>query len=108
MMNKEEFLFLLSLRKKILIEADWLIKIGFDINSDCVANLFTISSDIAYHISETLKLGSIVSEYNILSWALESMDQGETPVVEENGAIRKIKNFSDIWNEIERQKHGNN
>lgn len=106
-MNKEEFLFLLSIRKKILIEADWLIKIGFDINSDRAANLFRISSNIAYHISETLKLGKIVSGYDLLSWALESMDQGETPVVEENGTIRKIENFSDLWNEIERQKHGN-
>ena len=100
-MTKKTFLFLLSLRKQLRGEAENLIGIGFDINSDRVGNLFRLSESIEDHIADALKLEPFAYNLNTLTWALEYLDKEEAAKYSADGEDREIKTFDDLWKEIQ-------
>ena len=100
-MTKETFLFLLSLRKQLRGEAENLIGMGFDINSDRVGNLFRLSEAIEDHIADALKLEPFAYNLNTLTWALEYLDKEEAAKYSADGEDREIKTFDDLWKEIQ-------
>ena len=102
-MNKTTFLFLLFLRELLRAEADTLTGIGFDVNSDRVGSLFRMAENIEEHISESVGLKDFAVGLNILNWALEYLDRGETAKYTVDGESREIKNYDELWTAIQEE-----
>lgn len=104
-MNKEMFLFLLGIRAELLKEADAWIDFGIDVDSKRTAALWKICDQIVKQCEKELELPVFQFNLTTLSWALESLDEGETFDWTKNSVKRSGKNFEDLWNLIQEEKN---
>ena len=88
---------LLNLRKYLLEQADALIAIGFDINSDTVNKFFKSCGGIISHIERILGLKTNTCEETTIEWALESLDAGKPFIWYIDKKKHHGNSYYDLW-----------
>ena len=88
---------LLNLRKYLLEQADALIAIGFDINSNTVNEIFKSCGGIISHIERILGLKKNTCGETTIEWALESLDAGKPFVWYVDEKKHQGNSFHDLW-----------
>ena len=96
-MNEDLFVKLLDLRKYLHSQADKLIDVGFDVNSEVVDKFFTASSEIIKHIEKIMGIKPYWQNETTLSWALETLDDERKFEWSIDGVEYAGENYQDLW-----------
>ena len=105
-MDEDLFVKLLDLRKYLHSQADKLIDVGFDINSELISKIFESMTGIEKHIDKIMNLKPFWNNYTTLGWALEALDANR----EFSWSIEDIeyagKDYHDLWYTLDCEAKG--
>lgn len=106
-MDEDLFVKLLDLRKYLHSQADKLIDVGFDVNSEVVDKFFTASSEIIKHIEKIMGIKPYWQNETTLSWALyEALDDERKFEWSIEDIEYAGKDYHDLWYTLDCEAKG--